>query len=297
VTSAKIANGTISNADLSSTGGSEAVDTNVIRDSAVTSAKIADNTIKGSDITTTNADAITAANIQNETITSGKILNGTIVNADISGTAAIDYSKLNLASSIVNTDVAGSAAIAYSKLNLANSITSADLKSTSGSEAVATANIQADAVTAAKVAEGAVPNSMLSFGSGMVFAWTNQPQVRTEFFGVTGIRLQADLGAATSYRWETSVTTASASANTPKVCVQFSTDNGATWTYLDGTADAAANTTTSAACVSIASTGMQKTSFLALPAGAKADVLLRAVGIGGDGTADPMVPEVALEIR
>lgn len=42
---------------------------------------------------------------------------GVIVNADISGSAAIAYSKLNLATSIVNADISGSAAIAFSKLS------------------------------------------------------------------------------------------------------------------------------------------------------------------------------------
>jgi hypothetical protein len=60
-------------------------------------------------------------------VTSAKIANGTIDNVDVSATAAIAYSKLNLASSIVNADVAAGAAIAYSKLNLASSIANGDL--------------------------------------------------------------------------------------------------------------------------------------------------------------------------
>lgn len=51
----------------------------------------------------------------------------TLVNANISGSAAIAYSKLNLASSIVNADIAAGAAIVYSKLSLAASIVAADL--------------------------------------------------------------------------------------------------------------------------------------------------------------------------
>jgi hypothetical protein len=50
-----------------------------------------------------------------------------IINADISASAAIAYSKLNLASSIVNADISASAAIAYSKLNLGSSIVNADI--------------------------------------------------------------------------------------------------------------------------------------------------------------------------
>jgi len=62
------------------------------------------------------------------------VISGLIVNADISPSAAIAYSKLNLATSIVNADISASAAIAYSKLNLAASIVNADI---SGSAAIA----------------------------------------------------------------------------------------------------------------------------------------------------------------
>ncbi len=61
-------------------------------------------------------------------------LTGVIRNAEVSASAAIAYSKLNLAGSLVNADVSASAAIAYSKLNLAGSIVNADV---SGSAAIA----------------------------------------------------------------------------------------------------------------------------------------------------------------
>jgi hypothetical protein len=60
-------------------------------------------------------------------VTAAKIANGTLTNTQISSSAAIAYSKLNLASSIVNGDVSNSAAIAYSKLALSNSIVNADV--------------------------------------------------------------------------------------------------------------------------------------------------------------------------
>lgn len=63
-----------------------------------------------------------------------------LANANISGTAAIAYAKLNLASSIVNADVSGSAAIAYAKLALTGSIVAGDLASTTGSGAVVLAS-------------------------------------------------------------------------------------------------------------------------------------------------------------
>jgi hypothetical protein len=71
------------------------------------------------------------------TVTSGMILDGTIVNNDINASAAIAYSKLDLAGSvtsaditngtIVDADVSGTAAIAYTKLSLGGTITSADI--------------------------------------------------------------------------------------------------------------------------------------------------------------------------
>ncbi|MBS1902110.1 MAG: hypothetical protein JSS75_00200 [Bacteroidetes bacterium] len=56
------------------------------------------------DVTTSNSAVTTIAT---GAVTSGKILDGTIDNVDVSATAAIAYSKLNLASSIVNGDLAG----------------------------------------------------------------------------------------------------------------------------------------------------------------------------------------------
>lgn len=50
-----------------------------------------------------------------------------IANAQVSASAAIDYSKLNLANSIVNADIATGAAIAYAKLDLASSIVNSDI--------------------------------------------------------------------------------------------------------------------------------------------------------------------------
>jgi hypothetical protein len=67
----------------------------------------------GSNVAT--ARAVTGdVTISNTGVTA--IAAGAIVNADVSGTAAIAYSKLNLATSIVNADVAAAAAIAHSKM-------------------------------------------------------------------------------------------------------------------------------------------------------------------------------------
>jgi len=95
----------------------------------------------GSGLTSLNAASLTGTIASNSiaagSIGSAQIADGTIVNADISSSAAIAYSKLNLANSIlssdladgtiVNADVGPSAAIAYSKLSLANSLLSSDI--------------------------------------------------------------------------------------------------------------------------------------------------------------------------
>lgn len=58
----------------------------------------------------------TPPTLADSSVTSAKIADGTIVNADVNASAAIAYSKLNLATSIVNADVGAAAAIAKSKL-------------------------------------------------------------------------------------------------------------------------------------------------------------------------------------
>jgi hypothetical protein len=87
------------------------------------------NKIKAGSIDT---GSITSDKIAADAVTSAKIANDTIANADISSSAAIAYSKLNLATSIANADISSSAAIAYSKLNLGTSIVNADVSSNAG---------------------------------------------------------------------------------------------------------------------------------------------------------------------
>jgi hypothetical protein len=129
VTTAKIAAGTI-------------LDSNISASAAITLSKLATGTqgtvvihnssgvptatALSGDVTVTNA-GVTA--IGSSKVTSDMIVDGTIVNGDINTSAAIAYSKLNLATSVVNGDINNSAAIAYSKLNLATSIVNGDVSS------------------------------------------------------------------------------------------------------------------------------------------------------------------------
>lgn len=84
---------------------------------------------------TKNAAAVT---LTNKTIDAASNTISNIVNTNISASAAIAYSKLNLATSIVNADISASAAIAYSKLNLSTSILNADINA---SAAIATTKL------------------------------------------------------------------------------------------------------------------------------------------------------------
>lgn len=107
------------------------------------------------------------------------LLSGDVVNADINASAAIAYSKLNLATSIVNADISNSAAISYSKLNLGTSIVNADI---SGSAAIdysklnlATSILNADinasaAIAYSKLAALTASRVLVSDGSGFVSA-------------------------------------------------------------------------------------------------------------------------------
>jgi len=132
VTSAKIQDGTIASADLSSTPGSEAVDTANIRDSAVTSAKILDGTIASADLSSTGgSEAVNTANIRDLAVTTAKIAGSAVTSGKIQD----------------------------------GTIASADLSSTGGSEAVATANIQANAVTSTKIANDAVNTAQVADAS------------------------------------------------------------------------------------------------------------------------------------
>jgi hypothetical protein len=91
--------------------------------------------------------------ITNTGITS--ISSGVIVNADINASAAIAYSKLNLAAGIVNADINSSAAIAYSKLNLTGAILNADINASA-------------AITRSKLANGTAYRILANNAAGVI---------------------------------------------------------------------------------------------------------------------------------
>ena len=117
VTSSMITDGTIVNADISTTA-------------AIAFSKLASlssaNILVGNASGVPTATAVTGdVTITNSGVTA--IASDVIVNADINSAAAIAYSKLALSSGITNTDVSASAAIVYSKLALSSGITNTDV--------------------------------------------------------------------------------------------------------------------------------------------------------------------------
>jgi outer membrane murein-binding lipoprotein Lpp len=170
----------------------DAVTTSKILNDAVTTAKILDANVTGAKIessvalagsptTTTQATADdstriattefvnnVAADLVLGIVAPGTITNtmlaGGITNAKIDNSAAIAYSKLNLATSILNADVSASAAIAYSKLNLATSIVNADI-----SASAAIVDTKLDTIsTASKVSNSATTATSANTASAIV---------------------------------------------------------------------------------------------------------------------------------
>jgi hypothetical protein len=122
----------------------------------------------------------------------------------------------------------------------------------------------------------------LVVSSGILTEWANQPAALTEIYGAARNRTKVDLTSATEARFLSNVATAGAAGATLKV--QYSTDQTA-WTDLPG------------GSASIGTTGLKVSAFTAVPAGAKQDVFLRIVGLGGDGSEDPAFGVTSLQYK
>ena len=81
------------------------------------------------------------------------------------------------------------------------------------------------------------------------------------------------------------VMASSASANSPRLYFQYSTD-GVNW-IGDGTAGN----------ISLSSTGAKETAWIDLPAGAFGDVYVRVASNGGNGAADPALGNITIQFR
>lgn len=101
---------------------------------------------------------------------------------------------------------------------------------------------------------------------------------------------KVDLSNYTQARLVLRVTTASASANSPRVRLRYHTAFSTTiGDYIDiGTSEIAC---------SLASTGVIASSWIDLVTAAKADIFLIGSEIGGDGAADPVYASVVAYFR
>ncbi len=114
---------------------------------------------------------------------------------------------------------------------------------------------------------------------------TNAPSAVTEFTG-SRRRLFVDLTHATEFRSVISVTVAGAAGTVFRM--QYSPNDGVD--FFEFAALASVN-------IPIDSIGNKRTAWVALPDGAKTDVLVRMVTQGGDGAADPQLSVAAFQYR
>ncbi|MDD5614944.1 MAG: hypothetical protein PHH85_01945 [Candidatus Methanoperedens sp.] len=116
--------------------------------------------------------------------------------------------------------------------------------------------------------------------------WSNMPAALTEFVGSTSGRTKVNLSDVSRVLMQGNV--AVVGAANAQLRLQYSTDNGTTWAYLDG------GTTPS---ISIGTLGYKSSGWVNIVPAARKEVMLRIVGINGDGVADPQVAVVNLRFR
>lgn len=128
----------------------------------------------------------------------------------------------------------------------------------------------------------------IAFIAGNPVTWSNQPAAVTELAGGSTRRKIADLTNATEARLIYSANVVSFAG--AKLRAQYSVNSGANWDYLDGVSGPEVGMDTANAPVASA--------WVTLVAAAKtASTWLRIVGLDGDGTADPAMMHVALQVR
>lgn len=119
-----------------------------------------------------------------------------------------------------------------------------------------------------------VPTALIvAVPTGLV--WPAQPAAVTEFCGgSTSYRWRADLTNQTSIRLTAQVVSAGAATSALRLQYTLDTTGATGWDYLDGV---------SGPSVSTSSSGVTTSATVSITAAAKAEVLLRLVGINGDG--------------
>lgn len=125
-----------------------------------------------------------------------------------------------------------------------------------------------------------------------VSTYTNAPN--SEFWGAALTHpIMFDASAYQFVRISVYVRIASTSVNSPRLYPQYSTDNGSSWITIG------AGTIASGDAISLEPPGSinKITNWIALPAGAKADVIFRIAQNGGDGINDPQLTAGRLQFK
>jgi hypothetical protein len=129
-------------------------------------------------------------------------------------------------------------------------------------------------------------NALVISCGGTVISWAT-PLALTEFLAQTWHRAKHDLTNATQARLIVVFPTGVLGAVTPTYAGQYSTNSGVSWSYLDGASGPSL----------VQAPGLVASAWITLAAGAKADVWLRIVGLGGDGATAITVGSVYLQVK
>lgn len=114
--------------------------------------------------------------------------------------------------------------------------------------------------------------------------WRNMPEARTEIFGSTAYRTRVDFTGGTEYRLVVSQTVAGETE--AKFELEYSLNN----------VDYFVANATGPSEVSVASVGVNVGAWATLATGAKGDVYLRVIGLGGDN-ADPRWRMIRIQVK
>jgi hypothetical protein len=125
-----------------------------------------------------------------------------------------------------------------------------------------------------------------SSGAGGQQPFTNMPAALTDLASSTANRVPMDLTRCNQVALFASVDVIGNAG--AQFRAQYSTDSGANWNYFDGGTGPS---------VAVDSLGFKDSGLVTMVAGAKADVLVRVAGIGGNGVLDPTFGIVGLRFR
>lgn len=134
----------------------------------------------------------------------------------------------------------------------------------------------------------------LTFQEGSI-TYTNQPNTEQYLSGVDTHRIVFDATNYTQVRITCYVRVSSASVNSPRLYLQYTTQSpttaSPTWVTIG------AGTVASGEAVTMGSSANRSTSWITIPAPAKGDILFRVATNGGDGVEDPQVASVVVQFK